>query len=412
MTEVKTNETPLLTVESAPEVFEELRRSLYQEDLDGLRNVLKKGLDLTGFEYLLISVKDDVFRELLSHMDVHACSHHFFRAVEYEETSIVNIFLDCGAAAIPNHAGLNALAHVKTEEMFDLLIQRGVDAKKQNDDGQTLAFYIKPKLINKLKTAGLDLDTRDNYGQTAFFVDDSDRIEALKEAGADVHVTDSKGRTPLFFARLPYAIQAYIAAGVDINAVDNDGKTALFDENISFPRANQLLEAGIDPDIQDNDGNTALMCLAPRVVKPAFEEDDPRVEEMSEDAQDEFYDNWETYDAWCCILKKTTELQTENNNHQTIFDLVNDPQILEDVKQLAAERGQEQFLLNAQQKLAAQKADNLQTVLNGWNSRNKRTIAMFQALAFLIETESGDELQKVATFVRQKTENTGRQRSE
>ncbi len=412
MAEAKTNETLLLTAETAPDVFMDLRRAVYRQDLEGLRKVLDKGLDLTGYEHLLLGVEGtDILRELLSHMDVHACAHHFFRAIETEDFSTAEVFLDCGAASISDYNGLNVLTYAKTEKMFDFLVQHGLDVKKQNEDGRTLAFYIHPDLIGKLKTAGLDLDIRGKDGRTAFFIDDYDRINALKEAGADIHVRDNDGKTPLFAAR-PYAIVAYVNAGVDVNAVDNNGQTALFDEDIYLSCAEKLLEAGIDVDVQDNNGNTALMCLAPRVVKPPFGEDDARVEQMSEKAQEVFYKNLEIYETWCCILEKTTKFQTENKEHKTVLDLIKNPEILESVKKLVAERGQAEELLEAQRALAAQKADNLQTVINGWNSRNKRTIGMFQSLAFLIETQSWDELQKVATFVREKTNNGCRQRTE
>lgn len=100
----------------------------------------------------------------------------------------------------------NAIAH--NSELFDLLIQAGVDINAKNRNGTTVLIsavvYHHIESIKKLIRYGCKLNKRDNHGRTALIYASlsncTDAIRLLIDAGAIVHINDYDHKSALYYA--------------------------------------------------------------------------------------------------------------------------------------------------------------------------------------------------------------------
>ena len=127
------------------------------------------------------------------------------------------------------------LYYVKSKEMAELLIAKGVDVNYKNDsNGFTALYYAidsnnKKEIIELLIAKGADVNAKTKWDITPLLCaidrNRKDIVELLIAKGADVNVKDAFGNTPLHYAASENQIEIaelLIAKGADMNII---GKT-------------------------------------------------------------------------------------------------------------------------------------------------------------------------------------------
>ena len=133
---------------------------------------------------------------------------------------------------------LHYAASIDSEDIVDILLQKGADPKIKDNEGKT------------------PLDIAVEKGHAAI-------VEVLVKGGAEINKRMPSGMTPFYFAFIngrKEIVKFLIAHGADVNARPESGETLLhWSARNGFVEAAELLvNNGADPTIKDNQGKTPL----------------------------------------------------------------------------------------------------------------------------------------------------------
>jgi len=189
--------------------------------------------------------------------------------------------IDKGAkadAAASNMTALQAAAYYGHQEIVDLLIGRGAEINKKDDEAGTTPLMAaivggEPEIADLLVKGGADVNLKTKDGVSALFcavgIEHPGLVSLLIERGADINAKTSDGRTPLIAAAKIGTMeiaQLLTAAGADVNVQTNEGKNALMlaVNNKNPDMARMLLDKNADVNLKTDVGWTALMVAALR----------------------------------------------------------------------------------------------------------------------------------------------------
>ncbi|MDL2207229.1 ankyrin repeat domain-containing protein [Desulfovibrio sp. OttesenSCG-928-M16] len=193
---------------------------------------------------------------------------------------IVKALLDAGARLDVTDSRGHSLLHVASVggggvAMLELLVEKGLDVKAVEDDGDTVLFHAarnnKPEVIEWLIKAGCDVNRATDEGKTALhaaleYRGNLEAMEALLKAGANVNAVHQGYGAPLYLASGGYdESEAWLLLenGANANTPGRGGKTPLMRavENTNTKLVALLLDAGADPAMTDEKGKTAWDIL-------------------------------------------------------------------------------------------------------------------------------------------------------
>lgn len=154
-------------------------------------------------------------------------------------------------------------------DKIKLLLNRGCNINKQDQDGNTALFHAieikNPYIVELLVRNNADVNTPNKFGHTPLFcaivMDDADIciVELLVQKGAKINAQDKAGNAALRCAieiKNPYIIELLVQKGANINAQDEQGKTYLH-KTTDWQLAEYLKNLGARSDIKDHFGKTA-----------------------------------------------------------------------------------------------------------------------------------------------------------
>ena len=151
-------------------------------------------------------------------------------------------------------------------DMVMALIKSGAIRYDVSDsEGNSLLhkYASKPEMFDQLLQSGLDIDTTNKNGQTPlFFVNEPHLAEKYIKAGADINHADIEGNTPIFYAvkedgeHFPLTAEM-VRLGADINHVNDKGQSAIYYAN-KKNNLQDLIDMGATPAVEDKSGNTPL----------------------------------------------------------------------------------------------------------------------------------------------------------
>ncbi|WP_114783262.1 ankyrin repeat domain-containing protein [Botryobacter ruber] len=140
----------------------------------------------------------------------------------------------------------------KRVQTVSLLLQKGADINKTDQDGKTALHYA---------VSGTRVTTE------TFEQEQLQLLDTLLQHGAAVNVQDSLGNTPLIYAMEFNKgfglrdVEMLIKAGADVNVQNKEGKTALMvacEKNYTNESVLILISAGADATLRDNNGRAAI----------------------------------------------------------------------------------------------------------------------------------------------------------
>lgn len=158
------------------------------------------------------------------------------------------------------------------EEIANLLLDKGINAKHKNKNNQS-ALHIASNYglydtVNKLLKAGLPVNDRDNGGNTPLMYAAASPntyvTDLLIDNGAKLEDRNSDGETPILIAARTgntKTVENLVKKGADATVVDNKGNGAIMKaavENNKYTLQN-LLSKGLNPDVKNKKGYTPLM---------------------------------------------------------------------------------------------------------------------------------------------------------
>jgi ankyrin repeat protein len=155
------------------------------------------------------------------------------------QVDVVEFLLGEGAdLRAVNKFGRDAVWNSQSPAMVALLIERGAQIDRPDEDGKTAlshrSWLGKTATIRALIEHGADVDWHDNNGKTCLISAGEggkpDTARLLLAAGADPDGRDDNGNTALHWAARqghPRTCAALLDGGVELEAVDSSGRTAL-----------------------------------------------------------------------------------------------------------------------------------------------------------------------------------------
>ncbi len=213
------------------------------------------------------------------------------------------------------------------QEKIESLVEVGYDINAQDMTGET-ALIAKVRYncitdVAQMLTLGAQVDLPNSYGLTGlFFAKTPEMTGLLLGAGANPNARAKTGKRPLSSVFCAVQARLLLAAGANPNAQAKDGTTALFDiKDVDI--AEVLLQFGADVNIQDNQGETVLFKLARTVRHPGS------FEKVSES---ERFLLKRQYELWQRLLQANPNLNLQNKKKQTLFDVVKDADVLQDLR--------------------------------------------------------------------------------
>lgn len=172
---------------------------------------------------------------------------------------------------------LPALADAGSDEAVFLCLKLGADPRLEDEDEQTMVFFLLQNgryelLLECIDRGIIDVNEPNSHGTTPLMwccclTYSEELTQALLARGADVHRTDKDGTTAFGYAideDICYSehFPLLLEAGADINSRDAKGRTAVMvyamGENESPEYIRFFLEHGADVNLRDPEGKTAL----------------------------------------------------------------------------------------------------------------------------------------------------------
>ncbi|CAL1541806.1 unnamed protein product, partial [Lymnaea stagnalis] len=188
------------------------------------------------------------------------------KAVETGDVDIINTLLDLGSDVNCLFDERTPLMNADTPEVMELLIKRGADVNKQNDQRSQINIlsYVIFREFNKQ----IQRDLKQKYGwkdeSPSSYIHLKDMMEILLRSGAKVNDTDFIGQTPLMVAAkhsdAEGVLKILVEARAEVNKVDSKGVSALHEAVVGgcLKNVEILIELGADVNQKCNDGRTAL----------------------------------------------------------------------------------------------------------------------------------------------------------
>ncbi|PWJ87902.1 ankyrin repeat domain-containing protein [Oceanotoga sp. DSM 15011] len=133
--------------------------------------------------------------------------------------------------------GKNLLFYVLDQEVFDYLVEEGLNPKKLDNSGNNIfIIYIlnlnDAKILKTLEKYNFDINFKNKYGITPLIAsvlsNNKSCFNYIKEKG-DLNIRDNDGKTALIYAVLcnnKYFVESLLAEGAVKNIKDFKGKTA------------------------------------------------------------------------------------------------------------------------------------------------------------------------------------------
>lgn len=184
---------------------------------------------------------------------------------------------DINAADEDGWPVLLTLADEGSDEAVFLCLKLGADPRCENEEGQSMVFFLLQNgryelLLECIDRGTIDVNEPNRHGTTPLMwcccLTYSEELpRALLARGADVHREDKDGTTAFGYAideDICYSehFPLLLAAGADINSRDEKGRTAVMvyamGENESPEYISFFLEHGADVNLRDREGRTAL----------------------------------------------------------------------------------------------------------------------------------------------------------
>jgi ankyrin repeat protein len=265
------------------------------EDIVILKVLLEKGLDLNSTDEY-------------GKMPIHYAAENKFGLqlidfiTSYSEESI-------NSKDGEGNTALDIAIMNNTIETATLLITKGTDLKKINNNGNTslhsaCRYQPSVELIKLLIANGIEINKQNNKNETALHLAIKNNagkevISYLIEKGADVNIKDKKNNSALMFAvqnKKPKLVKQLIDAGSDVNVQNNNAETPLkialhrssaeivqillqngaSPEGIDLSDAvlhnnlkltNLILSSGADPNSTNDNGRSPLIIASSRGYK-------------------------------------------------------------------------------------------------------------------------------------------------
>ncbi len=160
------------------------------------------------------------------------------------------------------------------EDIANLLLDKGINAKHKNKAGQS-ALHIASNfglydIASRLLKSGLPVNDKDNGGNTPLMYaaasPNTFLTDMLVENGAKIEDRNKDGETPLLIAARTgntKTVENLMKKGANPNVVDKNGNGAIMKaavENNKYT-LKHLLSKGLNPDIKNEKGFTPLMAV-------------------------------------------------------------------------------------------------------------------------------------------------------
>lgn len=175
---------------------------------------------------------------------------------------------------------LHEIFHVKNEEIFNLLLKKGAQARDMLSGSTMLHLAAADKnkswLIPSLLEKGMDINAKDVNSNTplheAIFNTNAHAVSWLLDKQAEVNVKDRNGNTPLHYAATandPEVVSMLLEKGGDVNAQNTDGDTPLHNAVLHADKdiISLLLDKGASFSVQNKDGYTPINNATPELAK-------------------------------------------------------------------------------------------------------------------------------------------------
>ena len=197
------------------------------------------------------------------------------RAAEAGDLEGCRQAIDKGAspdASFGRATALSVAAFFGRREIVDLLLERGADINKGDEENGATALFqsimgLEPEIARLLVDRGGDVNRKTKPGMSALMLAAAskqvDTAAMLVEHGADVGAKDAEDLTPLMYAAeggSPEIAGLLIDRGAEVDAKSNVGATALM-AAVEMGHADAfriLLERGADVNLRGGNGWTAL----------------------------------------------------------------------------------------------------------------------------------------------------------
>lgn len=240
--------------------FKELISMIKNNDIETVEKILKENSNLSQ----KIVNPDTIFNLVINS----------------DSIKMAELFIDYG---VNIHLTKYPFAWVKSLEMGEFLISKGIDINKKDEHGKTALFRMNDsEIFNMLINNGANINITENSGSTPLLTALSrgklDWAITLIEKGADISAVSNNGYNALFAtvqARKTNheILDTLIKNGLDINSRDNKGKTAIMHTR-DATTLGTLIERGADINLKDYEGKNALINLIKNPLKASTRKTD------------------------------------------------------------------------------------------------------------------------------------------
>ncbi|KAG4095964.1 ankyrin repeat-containing domain protein [Neocallimastix lanati (nom. inval.)] len=178
-------------------------------------------------------------------------------ALNESQPVIYNYFLNqCQDYSYKNNNGMNLLMAAVNNVNLDTvkkLVQKGIPLNEVDHHGRNALFYLYQP-INCLPKVGsayvMMLSTRD-YGAKR------DIFKYLVEEGMDINCENDEGETVLFYINDSEIMRYAVEHGADVTHCSHSGRTVLFNLN-NLEMIKYVISKGADASVRDKEGHTAI----------------------------------------------------------------------------------------------------------------------------------------------------------
>lgn len=197
---------------------------------------------------------------------------HMYFACDNGDIKMVKMLIEAGAKFEPTEPLLHLVFKSKNNDIFDLLLESGIDVNQKDVGGNTCLCNTvccnNVHFTKKLLEYGADVNIHDRDGRTLLYISCyngyHEIFDILISNGADINKKNIQdGRTPLFgavWANEYNIIEKIINLGANIDEIDKNGFTYLIlaIKTLNHRRVKLLLSFGANIDIYDIYGMSTI----------------------------------------------------------------------------------------------------------------------------------------------------------